>query len=279
MTSLFLLLFLFLFQVVISLPLDKEEDLRIVKGEEAKDGELYYQVSVQMQYGNKYTSNRGYHFCGGTLIDDSYVLTAAHCTKTQRANNLKVIDGTTNISDKSSPAYKVLQIVKHEYNDTTKIGDLALLRIDPNTVAGSRSAEKNARPVSLCKPSFQPQGRKCTVSGWGHLKAKGSSVPEHLREVKVMVLHDEACAKMLKRYPWDGETKTMICAGGEDKDACQGDSGGPLVCQDDAGQDCLAGIVSWGIGCATEGIPGVYTNVRHYDRWIKAHVPGATISE
>ena len=63
----------------------------------------------------------------------------------------------------------------------------------------------------------------------------------------------------------------MICAGGSDKDACQGDSGGPLVCPDDQGKLYISGIVSWGIGCATEGIPGVYTNVQKYVDWIEEH--------
>ena len=108
------------------------------------------------------------------------------------------------------------------------------------------------------------------MSGWGHLKSKGSSVPDKLREVSVRVLHDSVCGKMLSGYPWDPNTGSMLCAGGEDKDACQGDSGGPMVCWDQsAGQDCIAGIVSWGVGCATEGIPGVYSNVRKYNEWIR----------
>ena len=68
------------------------------------------------------------------------------------------------------------------------------------------------------------------------------------------------------------DTDSMICAGGSDKDACQGDSGGPLVCPDENGQLYISGIVSWGIGCATEGIPGIYTNVQKYVDWIQEKI-------
>merc|ERR1711936_734351 len=161
----------------------------------------------------------------------------------------------------------------NDYNDVTKVNDL---KLDTGNVDLERlkQAEHPTRPVSLCPESFQPQGRNCTVSGWGHLKARGSSVPNKLREVEVLVLHTHICTKMLAGYPWDGKTDTMLCAGGEDKDACQGDSGGPMVCQQEGGEKCLAGVVSWGVGCATEGIPGVYTNVRKYNDWIETTMGG-----
>ena len=81
-----------------------------------------------------------------------------------------------------------------------------------------RTAEGHpTTPISLCPESYDPQGKSCTVSGWGHLKSKGSGVPDKLREVQVQVLHQHICAKMLNGYPWDSSTDTMLCAGGEDK--------------------------------------------------------------
>ena len=77
---------------------------------------------------------------------------------------------------------------------------------------------------------------------------------------------------MPNSLPWDEKNDSMICAGGADKDACQGDSGGPMVCEDDSGAKFISGIVSWGVGCATEGVPGVYTNVQKYSRWIEKHI-------
>jgi len=256
-------------------PLGHQENGRIVNGQEAAPGDLKYQVSLQLSYGSRMTTSKGMHFCGGTLISKNVVMTAAHCTKSQTAQNLKVVEGTTDITDETSPTYRVKEIIRQNYNDKTKVNDVSLLIVEPNDDE-SRIAQANhhkAEPVPLCPKSFQPQGKSCLVSGWGHLKSKGSSVPNKLRETNVLVLHDEMCAKMLKGYPWDPNDKTMICAGGEDKDACQGDSGGPLVCPvDDSGNQCIAGIVSWGIGCATEGVPGVYTNVRHYNDWIMDNI-------
>jgi len=255
---------------------DKEEIGRIVNGQEVKPGERAYQVSIQLNFGERLgDSSKMTHFCGGAVLSDRWVITAAHCMKGQEAKNLKVVRGTIDVTDKTALKNRVNRIVRPEYNDINKKNDFALLELDLDSPENlDRVSNHIVKNVPLCPKTFEPEGEDCTVSGWGHLKSKGSSVPNMLREVSVRVLHGETCAKMLKRYPWDAEDKTMLCAGGEDKDACQGDSGGPMVCKnkDAEGTECLAGVVSWGVGCATEGIPGVYTNVRHYLEWIANHM-------
>jgi len=129
--------------------------------------------------------------------------------------------------------------------------------------------EHPMEPVNIPDENFESSGKYCRVSGWGRLESGGFERPKVLRLVDVLVPTNKVCGEMIpKNLPWDSETNSMICAGGADKDACQGDSGGPMVCEDEAGDKYLSGIVSWGVGCATEGIPGVYTNVRKYAKWI-----------
>ena len=253
---------------------DKVEAGKIVNGEEVSSGHLPYQASVQLHFGSRLVSSKATHFCGGAFLAPDWVVTAAHCVRNQREPQLKIVGGTQDITDQTSPAYKVNKIIMNKYNDITKHNDIALINIEIPPDNKARKSPSPILPVSICKESFDPSGQQCTVSGWGHLKSKGSSVPDKLRSVLVPVLATSVCGKMLSGYPWDTRTSTMLCAGGEDKDACQGDSGGPLVCQDSQDAPCLAGVVSWGVGCATEGIPGVYTNVSKYTTWISNHMAG-----
>ena len=172
--------------------------------------------------GDRLVSSKPAHFCGGAFISESWILTASHCVKGQRASSLKIVGGTNDITDDQSPTFAVEEIIMNDYNDVTKLNDIALLRLDTTSYdLERRSAQGHpTRAVNLCPESWSPQGSNCTVSGWGHLKSKGSGVPDMLREVEVRVLHDDICAKMLSGYPWDPSKQTMLCAGGEDK-VCQ----------------------------------------------------------
>ena len=197
----------------------KEEVGRIVHGQEAPEGGLPYQASLQLNLGSRLVSTKPAHFCGGAFIAKDWVVTASHCVKGQTARGLKIVGGTNDITDEQSPTFAVSEVIMQDYNDVTKVNDIALLRLNTTTFNLEERSEEGhpTRPVSLCPESFQPQGRNCTVSGWGHLKSRGSSVPDKLREVSVVVLHTNICTKMLAGYPWDRQTNTMLCAGGEDK--------------------------------------------------------------
>ena len=209
----------------------KEEIGRIVNGEEAPEGGLPYQASLQLNIGSRLVSTKPAHFCGGAFIAKDWIVTASHCVKGQSARGLKIVGGTNDITDEQSPTFAVSEVIMQDYNDVTKVNDIALLKLNTTTYNLERRTEEGhpTQPVSLCPDSFQPQGRNCTVSGWGHLKSRGSSVPDKLRAVSVVVLHTDICNKMLSGYPWDTQTNTMLCAGGEDK-VCRSTRGQRFRC-------------------------------------------------
>ncbi|XP_038615396.1 cationic trypsin-3-like isoform X2 [Tachyglossus aculeatus] len=238
------ILFLALLGATVAFPLDDDDD-KIVGGYTCPRNGLPYQVSL----------NSGYHFCGGSLINSQWVVSAAHCYKSRiqvrlGEHNIDVIEGTEQFIDSS-------KVIRHpNYDSWILDNDIMLIKL-------STPATLNNRVASVSLPSScVTAGTTCLISGWGNTLSSGSNYPSLLQCLDAPVLTDTAC-----RNAYPGEiTGNMVCLGFLEggKDSCQGDSGGPVVCN---GQ--LQGIVSWGYGCAQKGRPGVYTKVCNYVSWIR----------
>merc|ERR1712018_402574 len=215
---------------------------RIVGGEQA-GAPIPWQVSVQ--------SNSGFHFCGGTVLDAKTVLCARHCFASGQANGAKVTVGS--IKKGGSQTSKIAQVIKNTnqpYNGNSLDNDVVILKLETEL-----TFDDNVQPACLPNADYKPEtsGKTCFVSGWGTLKSGGSS-PSKLQWVGVPLITNEKCGNLYSQY--GGVTESMLCAGLDagGKDSCQGDSGGPFVCEEN-GKAVVAGIVSWGIGCAFPNKP------------------------
>lgn len=229
----------------------------IVGGQAAFAQQFRHQVSLQVAEG---------HFCGGSLIDSDWVLTAAHCVIGLEASELTVVSDTIHLSYGGS-AHPVAAIVMHEgYDPTTNDHDIALVRLADPIGTDARLKLLDPGSEGLTSPD-----RMATVAGWGTLSYGGES-PDELRYVDVPFVDDATCDAS-----YGGLTENMICAGEVGKDACQGDSGGPLIVPFD-GSWVQVGIVSFGDGCAN-GTPGVYTRVANYNDWIVAQGAHPTFTQ
>lgn len=221
---------------------------KIVNGQDATPCEWPWQVSLR--------TSTGFHFCGGTLISQKWVITAAHCINNYAFVVVLGDHNRNSDSDQFATIMNVASVSVHpEYNQQTFDNDFALVEVQNNVIYNECIS-----PVCISELPVGA-GVECYITGWGTLSSGGSS-PSFLQEGKVATLSNDACDQM-----YGGQiTSTMICAQGvtptgQIVDACQGDSGGPLVCAQADGSFVLEGVTSWGYGCAQANYPGVWSRV------------------
>ncbi|XP_068447208.1 transmembrane protease serine 9 [Clinocottus analis] len=228
----------------------------IINGQDVPENLMLYMASVQ---------SNGAHACGGFLINEHFVVTAAHCLPNdQSVRNLSVVLGTHNLRkvDNNAMRYDVKACKYPSYVNIIEGDDIMLLKL-------SRKAQldKKVQPIPLPNAEMKMKDKsKCRVAGWGSTRTRGEAV-KVLKVVGVSIVNLEAC-----KNKWaHRRTKlpaNVTCAGGYDtkNGFCQGDSGGPLVCGGKA-----VGVVSFNLekNCDYPNLPNVYTNISKYLPWIK----------
>ncbi|KAK5639497.1 hypothetical protein RI129_011989 [Pyrocoelia pectoralis] len=226
-----------------------------------------------------YNTNDGFGwYCGGTLISDYYVVTAAHCAFTrQYGQPAKVRLGEIDLKHDNDGTeyqdYDVEDIKLHEqYRPPSHYHDIALIKLSKKV-----QFTKFIRPACLWN-KFEIDYKVAIATGWG----KTGFVEEQsdkLLKVALDLFNNSVCATTyqsdISRLP-NGIIRNMLCAGKLEggKDTCQGDSGGPLIVTKPRNRcvSYLVGITSFGKGCGGANLPAVYTRISHYIPWIAKHV-------
>ncbi|XP_028290327.1 suppressor of tumorigenicity 14 protein isoform X1 [Gouania willdenowi] len=241
---------------------------KVVGGSDATVGSWPWQVSLQMdRYG---------HVCGATLVANRWLISAAHCF--QDSDAVKYSDTRAwraymgmrvmTVGNQGTASRLIRRIFLHpQYDQFTSDYDIALLELNAPVFFNDL-----VQPV--CVPASThtfSTGTSCYVTGWGVLMEDGE-LASRLQEAPVKIINRNTCNKLYD----DAVTPRMLCAGNLQGgvDACQGDSGGPLVCLERGRRWFLAGIVSWGEGCARLNRPGVYTQVVKFSDWIHQQTKG-----
>ncbi|XP_055534239.1 trypsin II-P29-like [Wyeomyia smithii] len=233
-------------QLIAAAPADNQ---RIINGTDATIKEFPFMLSLR--------SSGGGHSCGGSILSEYWIMTAAHCVNTLTTPSLQSIQvGRTNISRVADESvFRIELVIPHpDYTPSNSyVNDIALCKL-----ASPLEFSESVQPVTLPKPCYEvdESDPKVTLIGWG-LNDDGV-VPPTLQKVDYYAVPNEQCNEIHSStiYP------SQICAAepGGGKGQCSGDSGGPLL-----HDNVQVGIVSWSIKpCTIAPYPGVLTKVSHF---------------
>ena len=239
----------------------------IVGGQDADPGEYPWQVML--------TDLQSLPFCGGSLLTPRWVVTAAHCVQgitTSNIGRIRVVLGAHHFnatSDTTRQVFQLKRVIQHpDFVATTFNNDIALIELEHPALLTAL-----VRTIPMVQTgtddALWSAGTSSIVTGWGFTSESGGS-PLVLQEVELPITEQSVCASVFG----GNVTDNMICAGESSggMDACRGDSGGPLIVMNSTGGFKLAGIVSWGNGCARPNRYGVYTRVANYYEWVDSYI-------
>ena len=291
---------------------DEDGRSKIIGGKVVQPGNKYpFQVALIAARVGSGQERLG-QFCGGSLIADTWVLTASHCVVMQNdvsgdliylgPKDIDIYAGSPNF--RKGDRIKVKKVIAHRsFRLSTMNSDIALIEL-------TRPPKRGWKPKAIdykaaaADPSLSADGKVTTVIGWG-LTDDGSS-PNSLREVSVPIASNRVCDMAIRTFKINeakkkldemaemtnmddatyqaylkqiesytgGIDNTMMCAGYAEggKDSCQGDSGGPLFVTGADGQFQQVGVVSWGYGCGLPDVRGVYARLSEFKDWIERNM-------
>ncbi|MFP2906214.1 trypsin-like serine protease [Pyxidicoccus sp. 3LFB2] len=239
----------------------------IVGGTATTITENPWQVSLQ--------STSGSHFCGGSVLNENWILTAQHCVNSGGSISRpgRILAGSTSRSGTGQVRTVAEVVVYPGYVDANVGKDIALLRLStPLDLSGANVKAIGMVTAADATGGVTNTGVVSRVTGWGSLSSGSSSLPSTLQTVDVGIISN---AQAQSSYPNETIGADQLAAASPGKDSCQGDSGGPLTVLKN-GTRVLAGVVSWGYGCADSRYPGMYARVSTFESWITSKINGTT---
>lgn len=238
---------------------------RIIGGDDATIESLPHQVALLTGDGTS-------QFCGGTIIDSTHIMTASHCLVGNISAPSEVLIGysSATLGDNNMLYATVAEIITHEnYNSNTQENDIAILRLNAPLTLSDRAKIIPMLTQAQADAGLTDADVVSTISGWGNTVTTQNFVsPEVLQVVEVPIVSNDDANDAYGRGQITDDMLAAGVMGIGGKDACQGDSGGPLVVDDGEGNFVLAGVVSWGSGCADPNYPGLYARVSYFEEWI-----------